>query len=624
MNIKIKTTLAVLILLFTQTLIAQENEVRNLGEFVVSANRLETPVKKSGKVVYKITSEDIKRQPSKTVAELLNDLPGLHIGGVYNTPGTNLAYNIRGGRNGDILILIDEVPISDPSSISNDYDLRLLTSSMVESIEVLKGASSTMYGSGASAGVINIKLKRSAATRPEINLTQTLGSFKTSNTSADIQGRSAKFGYLASASYQTSEGISAAESLDPNIEFGNDGMSSLAARVKLDYDAKESLNYSLNMSYNQFKSDYDDGAFLDADNEFDINQFNSTFNVKTRGNSFNSSHNLSYNRIDREFKSRYPSESLGEAIYLTTDNSKVLSDKLKLTAGGYFQSFFYDTGEGKENVYNASIYKGAEYQVVSGLTLNGAIRLEGYNKLSDWKLVYHFNPVYNISLGNDNELKLFGSYGTALITPTLYQSSSPNYGNENLEAQESSSFEFGTSLYLGNHLSLNVEYFNRKETNAIGFVSLFDDQNNWIGGIYENIDGERKIDGFEMDMTYAITNTFSVTAHGAFYSFGDPTQFYRIPDTKYGATLQYAMGSKTNFSLRYTHFGERIEPIFTDPFQLTLDSFNMVDLSIAHELKEDKIFLTLDVNNLLDEDFVATHGFATRPINFAVGFNVKF
>jgi vitamin B12 transporter len=60
------------------------------------------------------------------------------------------------------LILIDGIAATDPSQIANDYDLRLLNLDQVESIEILKGASSTLYGSGAATAVINITLKKAS------------------------------------------------------------------------------------------------------------------------------------------------------------------------------------------------------------------------------------------------------------------------------------------------------------------------------------------------------------------------------------------------------------------------------------------------------------------------------
>ena len=106
MNFRLKRTLILLPLLSISILsfAQKEQNVQDLGEYVVTANRVATPIEKSGKVIYQINAEDIKKQPGKTVGELLNALPGINIDGAFGTPGSNLSYNIRGGRNGDILI----------------------------------------------------------------------------------------------------------------------------------------------------------------------------------------------------------------------------------------------------------------------------------------------------------------------------------------------------------------------------------------------------------------------------------------------------------------------------------------------------------------------------------------
>ena len=149
------------ITIINANVLSQENEKsQDLGQVVVTGNRFETPIEKSGKVIYKISQKEISRSTGRSVADMLNLLPGINITGAYGTPGTNLEYSLRGGRNRHTLILIDGLPINDPSLISSDYDLRLINLQEVAYIEVLKGGASTLYGTNAAAGVINIKLKR--------------------------------------------------------------------------------------------------------------------------------------------------------------------------------------------------------------------------------------------------------------------------------------------------------------------------------------------------------------------------------------------------------------------------------------------------------------------------------
>jgi len=603
--------------------LAQEtNNLINIGKYVITPTRIETPVKKSGKVVYRITAEDIKKQPGKTVADLLNALPGINIDGAFGTPGAQLDYSIRGGRNGDILILIDGVPMSDPSSVANNYDLRLLNASMVEYLEVLKGGASTLYGSGAMAGIINIKLKKSTSGKPKVNVTQTIGSFKSSTTNAEVQGRDWKWGYLAAVGYSTSAGISSAIESDPLLEYDKDGFRKFSSRVHLTYDQNDTITRGLNISYDDFNSDYDD-PFADANNGFRTKQFNLRYSwdLSTGGGA---GFSIGYNRVARDYQSLTQRSTVGHLINYVSSKRTNISQRVIMTSGheGSF-NLFDDDGKTKMTVGLARYYS-FNVEISNALQLNAGGRLSVYNSYKNFNFVYNINPVYTIDLGNTNSLKLFGSFSTAFIPPTVVQTRIFPFGNGLLKARKSASLEFGTSVYLGQGFTFNIEYFSRSETNAIELVPLLNEFGDVIGGIYENVEGERKIDGLEMDVNWNVTSDLSISGHMSYYNFADPTQFYRIPTTKYGMSGNYSIDGKTNFQLTYTYFGERQDAILTDPFVVVLEGYNMLDLSFSHEMKKDKLFVTAAVNNLLNEDFIGVYGFATRPINFNIGLNVKF
>ena len=612
--------LILLILICSNYLVAQ-----TLGEnkIVITPTQINIPIEKSGKIIYTITAEDIKKQPGKTVADLLNVLPGINIDGAFGTPGAELEYNIRGGRSGDILILINGVPMSDPSSVSNDYDLRLLSANSVEFIEVMKGGASTLYGSGASAGVINIKLKESSSGKPEVNLTQTIGSFKSSNTQAEIQGRDWKWGYLASAGFEISEGISSAEEVDPNVVYDKDGFIKFSGRVHLTYDQKDSLTNGLNISYVDFKSDYDQ-PFVDAENEFRSNQFNIVYSSSKILKKGNVDLSFAYNRVTRDNMSSVTTKSVGQTISTVKVKRKQISQRILMISGGDSYLHLFDNDGNIEYSIGIGKYYTFNVKVSESLALNGGGKLLLYNSIKNIDFVYNINPVYQINLAGSNSLKFFGSYSTSFIAPTAVQSRVKHFANGTLEPKKSASLEFGTSLYLGESFAINLEYFSRTETNAIELLPIYNEIGDVIGAMYENVEGEREIDGIETDFEWKVTSDLSVTAHGAFHNFGDPSQFYRIPEIKYGLSASYTLHEKTNFQLSQTFFGERQDKIINDPFIVTFDGYNMLDLSFSHVLKNDKMFITAAINNLLNEDFVGQYGYSTRPINFNIGFNVKF
>src|SRR3982751_3033521 len=147
---------------------AQEGDsaYNRLNEVVVTANRYEQKQNTTGKVITVINKETIAKSTGKTVAQLLNEQAGVVVNGALNNLGSVQAVYMRGASSGRALILLDGVPMNDPSMINNEFDLNLFSLNDVERIEVYRGAQSTLYGSDAIAGVINIITTKKDVTKP--------------------------------------------------------------------------------------------------------------------------------------------------------------------------------------------------------------------------------------------------------------------------------------------------------------------------------------------------------------------------------------------------------------------------------------------------------------------------
>ena len=114
----------------------------------------------SGKTIIKIDAEELQHNQGRSLAEIINKKSGIEIAGSRGREGTILGVFARGGRGRQVLVLIDGVRVSDPSSFSQEYDLRLLSTANIESVEILKGAASTLYGTNAATAVISITTKK--------------------------------------------------------------------------------------------------------------------------------------------------------------------------------------------------------------------------------------------------------------------------------------------------------------------------------------------------------------------------------------------------------------------------------------------------------------------------------
>ena len=139
---------------FSQTLAKQA-----LDEIVVTDSRFELKRENSGKTVIKISQQEIENNQGRSISALINSKSGIQINGSRSNSGQNLGVYVRGGRNRQVLVLIDGIQVNDPSQLSGDYDFRLLNLNQIESIEINKGAASTLYGSGAASAVISITTK---------------------------------------------------------------------------------------------------------------------------------------------------------------------------------------------------------------------------------------------------------------------------------------------------------------------------------------------------------------------------------------------------------------------------------------------------------------------------------
>ncbi|WP_425392663.1 TonB-dependent receptor plug domain-containing protein [Ekhidna sp.] len=585
-----------------------------LDEVVVTGTKSEIPVEKSGKSIVKFTRNQIENSGANTVAEVLNQVPGVQMDGNFGAPGTNIGYFVRGASSKRTLVLIDGVPFNDASGIDQTYDLRLLDLDQVKSIEILKGGLSTLYGTGAAAGVINIQLRKPEEQQIGGYTKLEYGSFNTFNANTGLSGTIGKISYLANAGLKKSDGFSAAKDESGTGNFDDDGFEGYNFLGKLDYQFSSSFTLGFTTGFDQFENDFDTGAFTDSEtnfSEYKQVRFGLRPSIKWTDGSLKG--NLFVNNLDRMFDSfgtQTEYDAKNYQVDLVIDQN--ITDQIKLIGGINYQQLAYSQPDAEEQSFNmldpyaTLIYDKNDFNIQVGGRLNVH---------SDYgsNFVYNVNPSYIFDL-DEVDVKVYGSYATAFITPSLFQLFGPFGANPDLKPEDSESAEIGTTSYF-NGLQLDVVYFYRNDENLI----IFTDR-------YQNSEERIETDGLELISTLKVSEKFSVSANYTYTRRLNDEVMYRIPAHKYGATVTLTPIKNLTTSINYLHTGDRPLRYFDNTTFTTQevngDSFDLVDLNTSYHWKD--FTFSGAVRNLFDTDYQAIAGFNSVGRNYTAGIKYQF
>jgi vitamin B12 transporter len=170
-------------------------------EITITATRIATPQDNSPNSVTVITRQQIAQSQQHLVAEILRAQPGVEVANT-GQPGSQTSVFLRGSPSDQTLVLVDGIRVNSP--FNNQYDFSQLAAENVERIEILRGPQSTLYGSEASGGVINIVTRRGTS-QPSGWIESEYGSFNTAITKGGFAASQGKFSVGGDGSYARSD-----------------------------------------------------------------------------------------------------------------------------------------------------------------------------------------------------------------------------------------------------------------------------------------------------------------------------------------------------------------------------------------------------------------------------------
>ncbi|MCW5517082.1 TonB-dependent receptor plug domain-containing protein [Muriicola sp. Z0-33] len=590
-----------------------------LDEVVVSDSRFELKRENSGKTVIKIGVEELQRNQGRSVAEIINTKSGIEIAGSRGRDGAVLGVFARGGRGRQVLIIVDGVRVSDPSSFSLEYDLRLLATANVASIEIIKGAASTLYGTNAATAVINITTKGAAKEKMRGEFQSVFGTNQTAvdqnynlsnfSNSARVSGTLNKFSYSTSFSNRYSEGLSAI--VTPENE--EDNFSNSSNDIRLGYQFSEKFNLVVYGNQTRLRSAFDESfGLMDAPYQFISDQDRIGASLRLKFANGGIYFNGAYTNYESESKSAFPGVFKARNYVGDLYGKYTFNDKLYTILG---VNYLEDTAEfiSDEKFTILDPYANLVFVSDFGLNINSGIRINNHSEYGS-NLVYNINPSYTFKF-NDRYIKLLSSFASSYITPSLTQLFGTFGANPNLDPEDNSTLEGGVE-YAGNQFRVSGIYFNRKEENFV----FFDGASSTYLNAANTIDAQ----GVELEMNWKPVNNLNLHFNYTFTERkGDSA--IRIPKHKFNFLGSYSFSERTSGTISYTMTGERSDTDFNVfPFEeVPLDAFSVVNIYLQHQIIPNKLRCFLNLDNILNKEFTEVIGFTTRGRNIALGMNIS-
>jgi vitamin B12 transporter len=610
-----------------------------LAELVVTATRSVQPIQKVGASITVLTPEAIKVSQATTAVELLAQTPSVTFarnGG----PGSATSLYIRGAETQHTVVLIDGVKLNDPSSTQGGYNSGNLLVGDVSRIEVLRGAQSTLWGSQAIGGVVNM-VTAEPTEAFESNASVEGGARDTAYIRAGAGGVAERLTWRLAGSYYTTDGFS---SYGPGKEKDGYQNTGLSGRVRFAFS--DAVSAEVRSVYSRGKSDFDgfntDSAEFGRTKELVIYTGLNFALLDGRW-----TNRIAYGYTDTARENINPARAAVPLTFDATGRNKrweyqgafAVSDTLTASFGAESERSRMETRSPSLTKPNPafrtgrvgvdSVYGQLQAEVVPGLTLTGGLRYEDHD-------TYGQHTLGQVSAAwalNEGNTVLRASFGQGFRAPGLYELYS-EYGNLDLSPEKFDSWDAGVEQrLLGGKARVSATVFAREADNEIRFFSCTFGSTGapcnpggvFRFGYYKNIQktqakGLELIGQFEATSRLTLAGNYAYTESENASGANAGRQLTRRPKNlaNLSATYRWPVGLNTTIAAR--HVGKTFN---NEANTVAVAGYTLIDLRASYPIN-DTLEVYGRVENAFDKDYQTILNYGAPERGAFIGVRARF
>ena len=618
-----------LVLSLSAPLAARAQEPKRVDPVVVTATTVETPAEQLGASVSVVNGQDFQTYHYPTVDEALRSVPGVEIrrSGGY---GKASSISIRGANANQVQVLVDGVRVKSPTL--GQVDLSDLSPDLIERIEIVRGAQSTLYGADAIGGVVNIITRKGKGGPFQASVQQEVGNYDTLASRATVTGAYKILHYALSGSH-----------LESNGQFQNDGTdaNAVSARVGVTLPWDSSLDFIFRYNKNNIGVPVK-GVFPGPQ------PINPIINPNARQQTETVIYSL-------EGKTRPVEWWESRARLSRYENSSGFQDPVDPGVTFDFPTFSQVNVERREAEWVNSFHigkwstssvglehrreKGESKGTFKAATDTGSVFFEQQLRFFERLFVtggfrVEDNSVWGTVTTERGSLafliketgtRLRGSAGTGFRGPTFNDLFFPGFGNPNLQPEDSLSYDFGVDQKLwSNRIRLGLTYFQTEFKNLITCCTPIPTAP--LGGPF-NV-GRARSAGIEFTSEVDVLPNLVASLN---YTYTDSENLAtdrllpREPRHRWNIGLTWEPIARLSLFSQVHVVSEQFEA-FGEVYN---SGHTRVDIGGTWRILErtgwlQKLELTARIQNLLNEGYAEVRGFPALGINALVGLRASF